>query len=794
MKYIKINAVYEKLKKAETDFRPVVLMAPTGFGKTAAVKYYYRRKTALWLTCKSGSLNEKPEISKIRQSIVVIDDVQWMDDEESIAYIKELLYEPGLQVLLLTRGSFPKYLSAQEMDLDFMRINEKHFVFGEAETEEYFKEREIDTKNVDVTRIAKESRGYPRAIFYYANHIESGEQLSDEMIEAVRHDIYNLWDGTIFTEWDRDFSEFVLEICAFEEFDVEFAEFITGSRKAAALIDYCRRVTSFLNYRTNGMYAFREDIRGYFMWKRNISWSRERICQNYNIAARYYELHNMIPDALKYYSEAGATERVKELLIKNVSLHPGTGHYFETRKYYFELPREEILLSPLLMAGMCMIYDLILEPEKSEEWYDELVKFEKDKLNSREKRREAKIRLAYLDIAMPHRGTRGMILYMKNAFTMMLKGNIELPEMSATSNLPSIMNGGLDFCEWSKNDRQIAKFMAKPLEAILGKFGNGLVTIALAESGFEKGTMEPYEVLTRLTNGYEEASHGGKTEMCFVSIGIQVRQHIVQGQLPSAKRRFDTFKERVELENEVQLYQNMKAFEVWMSLFEGDTAECEKYLDIAPNEQLAFCILDRYRYMIKLRCLIALQRFEEALSLSDFLEGYFRRYERHFLWMENEIQKSIIYYRLGDEHWWEILDGALKKAYEYHFVRIFSLEGSALLSLLREYATEMKQKSADDDKAFFTYFDMILSETGKVALYYPDYMKYIPKQEVVFTKRETQVLSMLCSGMSMNEICEKCGISYSGLKKHNRNIYAKLGASDRAEAERKAAQLGLVHR
>ncbi|MBO4376220.1 MAG: response regulator transcription factor, partial [Lachnospiraceae bacterium] len=65
---------------------------------------------------------------------------------------------------------------------------------------------------------------------------------------------------------------------------------------------------------------------------------------------------------------------------------------------------------------------------------------------------------------------------------------------------------------------------------------------------------------------------------------------------------------------------------------------------------------------------------------------------------------------------------------------------------------------------------------------------------VSLTKRETVILSMLCRGMSMEDICEELDITYDGLKKHNRNIYRKLGAKNRAEAERKAAWLGLVHR
>ncbi len=72
-------------------------------------------------------------------------------------------------------------------------------------------------------------------------------------------------------------------------------------------------------------------------------------------------------------------------------------------------------------------------------------------------------------------------------------------------------------------------------------------------------------------------------------------------------------------------------------------------------------------------------------------------------------------------------------------------------------------------------------------------MRFIPKKKVTLTNREAQVLSMLCIGLTTNEICHKLKISYDGLKKHNRNIYKKLDVKSRAEAERKAVQLGLVH-
>ena len=49
-----------------------------------------------------------------------------------------------------------------------------------------------------------------------------------------------------------------------------------------------------------------------------------------------------------------------------------------------------------------------------------------------------------------------------------------------------MMNGGKDFCEWSRKDRELAVSLGKIIEFVLGKYGKGLVPLALAESYLEK--------------------------------------------------------------------------------------------------------------------------------------------------------------------------------------------------------------------------------------------------------------------------------------------------------------------
>ncbi|MCR5031460.1 MAG: LuxR C-terminal-related transcriptional regulator [Lachnospiraceae bacterium] len=790
MAYIKVPTVFDKLKNAEATFSPVILMAATGWGKTAAVEYYYRRKKPLILYCKDGQLTRMPAPDSFRESIVIIEDMHLLHDEDSVAYLKQLLHTHGLQVVMLTRGStVPHYLAAEDMDLGFIRISEKDMALGENEVDAFFKEHGIELHPDDVTPITQASKGYPRALYSYSIHMEGGVRYSEDLREAMRLDMFHLWDGTLYPSWSESFIRFALSMCPFDEFTREMAAYVLADPSVGRIINECLETMYQLQVRSNGYYAFRPEIKRYFLWKQDLVWSDEAIRSNYFRAASYYESQGDIQNALKYYQLAGAVSQVKDLLIHNVCAHPGTGHYVDTKDYYFQMDRAELLASPVLIAGMCMLYSLLLLPEQSEEWYHQLELFYQDTSHSKELRKEARTRLAYLDIALPHRGTKGILRIMRDVFALIRKGDIVLPEFCATGNIPSIMNGGLDFIEWSKNDTQIAKFMGRSLEVIVGKWGKGLVTVALAESGFEKGTMEPYEVLTRTNDCFEVASHGGAIEMCFVAVGIQIRQHLAEGQLPSARRIYQSFLQKVKAENASQLLPNLEAMGRWLNLYSGGGEDIPSYIEQIPDARVFFYITERYRQIMKLRCLIAENRLQEALDLATFLDGYYVSYRRYFHQMENAVLKSIILYRLDNENWKDCLHHGLKYASEYHFVRLISLEGAALLPLLTTLREEGALNDIDE-----TYVEQVCSETFKVAAAYPDYLRYIPKQTVNLTSREAQVLSMLCAGLTTDEICQQMKISYEGLKKHNRNIYKKLDVKNRGEAERKAAQLGLIHR
>ena len=785
MSYIKIPAVTEKLKLAENKFSPVWISAPTGFGKTAAVMDYYAFKSILCLSGIKGKLDQMPEFSKIRQSVVFVDDVSFITDQNSQNYILSLLHEKGFQTILAGRGNFPEWLEDSALCLDFVFISEQELFMQKNQIIELFETHDIFLEKEEAELLADWIHGYPVAAILYLKRLLNGDTCNQVLAEKVWEDVFRFWDRNIFESYDSELWNMLLALAPYPEFCEDFAVSVTGNPDVQKWFFCLQKIGNYLIRHEDSVWKFRPEVKKFLQWKRKQIYSQTRQNENFRRAAYWYELHDYISEALEYYSLAGAEDQLIELLIRNASKHPGTGHYYHTRKYYEALPEQTISENPVLISGMCMLCSLMLNPEVSEMWYQKLKEYAENPENPKHQRKEAKNKLVYLDISLPHRAGKGIIHILMNAFKLIKAGEIKLQEFSVTSNIPSLMNGGLDFCAWSKNDTAIAHFLGHPLEVILGKHGKGLVDIALSESYFEKGSVNPYEIVTRLNNGIADASNGGKIEMIFAATGLLVKQHLLQGQYPTAKRRIDMFQQKINKEQASQLLPNFQAFSAWFALYISDKNTIRNYLDSAPDEKKSFYVLDRYRYMIKIRCLIAENRLAEALDLACFLTRYFASYQRIYLTIENDILKSVILYRLENESWHSVFTEALKKAEEFHFVRVFSLEGAAVLPLLMHLGqTDIAEE----------FLKAVTCETKKMALYYPDYLQYVSEPDIYFTDRETQILGMLCQGLSMQEICKECSISYDGLKKHNRNIYQKLGAKNRAEAERKALQLGIIHR
>ena len=205
------------------------------------------------------------------------------------------------------------------------------------------------------------------------------------------------------------------------------------------------------------------------------------------------------------------------------------GHYAEMEKYYRSLPEAEILASPSLMQGMSMLCALVMDYEGSERWYGELQAFAERCGRQDAAGKQARSRLAWLDISLPQRGVKGLTETIPAVFRLLTNKEVALPSFSVTSALPSIMNGGKDFSEWSKKDDLLYKTLRLPVEAVLGRDGVGLADCAIAESKFEKGEDVAGRMLSLLPQ-LNEVRNRGTPDMEFAVSGLLARSQLASGQ------------------------------------------------------------------------------------------------------------------------------------------------------------------------------------------------------------------------------------------------------------------------
>ncbi len=772
-RYVRPKMAEEKFKLAQGLQQNVYLYGITGIGKTAFVKDMLGRKSYDYYSAKEGSAEQilLPEDDKVH--IIVIDDLHHiMDDrsrEEYVDRLHVLMQRRNIWLILIARCTLPRWLMSFHVDQAFLIIQEKDLYLDQPGQDAYFEKWSIKLSLEQSKNIWQHAGGNPLFLRFVA--LAGGD---------VRQAVDDLWKYFlyIYDQWDAELQEFMMEISVLDHFNASMAQMVTGRKNVRQLLKKALETGNFL-IEKNRTYEYNFIVQHtmHTLLKRKVD--AEQLTRIYYNAGHMYEMYGDIPNALKMY-EAGRDEKsILRLLIANARENPATGHYFELRRYYLMLPEESICTSPVLMAGMSMLQSMLMNHEESERWYRLLEEYAAKSEGSA--RREAKSRLLYLDIGLPHRGSVQVLEFIKHAGTLLKEGKTVLPEFSVTSNLPSMMNGGKDFCEWSKRDKALAASVGKLVEFVLGKYGKGLVSIALAESYFEKGK-DSGEIVALAEKGRMQAEAGGKMEQVFVAVGILVWLSVLNGYAEDAQDMLESFRQMAEKEVP-QLLDNIQAFQCRIALYQGGIPQIHQWMEEAPDENKDFCSLERFRYLTKIRGYIQFGRYGKAYRLLQKMLYYAKEQKRDYIAMESMLLLAVVKYRMKEEGWESLLQECIERAEEYHFVRIFSREGGAVLKLL---------KAGDFTWQKEEYRRQVLKECEKMGRQYPFYLKEKMKGDIVLSENALNILRLQAEGYRMEEIAEQLNITTSTVKYHNRETYRKFGVSGKAAAVNEAKNRGLI--
>ena len=761
--------------------RVLFFSAPCGFGKTVLADALLRGRNVLRQSAADPDCAIPPSAQD--WDILLIDDLQFMQEEAGQQALCELIRSsPERHFVLLSRGVPPGCLTAFQYTGLMTVLEAEDLLFDAGDVRRLFQLSGVNVTDSEIDGILKESVGYPLGVAITARCMSPDKPWTPELVARVFHEVFLSFETAIYRRFDLPVRRFLLELAPFESFDLEMARMVSGDPRAGERLDWIFRYTTMLRYDDCQRFHFWSGFRAFLLWEMEREYTEEKRKALISRGGLYYELKEDYAHALECYTSGGDHSKVSELLVRNAELHPGMGHYAEMEKYYRSLPEAEILASPSLMQGMSMLCALVMDYEGSERWYGELQKFAEHCDRQDAAGKQARGRLAWLDISLPQRGVKGLTETIPAVFRLLTNKEVALPSFSVTSALPSIMNGGKDFSEWSKKDDLLYKTIRLPVEAVLGRDSVCLADCAIAESKFEKGEDVAGRMLSLLPQMNEVRNHG-TSDMEFAVSGLLARSQLANGQPTDARRTIEVLHECFVERGLTRFLPNMDAMLCRIDMHTGDLDAADAwYREKAPREPTHLNVMRRYQYLTQAMVELADGRPDAALLTLAPLEPYIQNCARIIDGIHLNVLTAIALRRKKDERWRERLTAALDAATEYRFIRTVSVYGTAVLPLLEAL-------NWDGDKA---WSKRLMAAVRMQATFYPHFLesRLAPGEEL--TPTELQILHLICADKSNAEIAQIMDVKLPTVKTHVSHILDKLDVKRRAEARTAAKKLRLI--
>ena len=761
--------------------RVLFFSAPCGFGKTAVAEVLLSGREVLRLSADSADFS-LPSVEADWQ-ILLLDALQDMQEEPDWNALCELIRTcPDRRFVLLSRGTPPGCLMAFQYTGLMTVLEADDLLFDGDDVRRLLRLYGVEAADSEIDGILKESIGYPLGVAITARHLSGGKHFSPEIVARVFREVFLYFETAIYRRFDLPVRRFLLELAPFESFDLEMARMVSGDPRAGDLLDWLLRYTTMFRCDDRQHYHFWSGFREFLLWEMEREYTEEKRRALLSRGGLYYELKEDFSSALDCYTRGGDHAKVSELLIRNAELHPGMGHYAEMEQYYRALPEAEILASPSLMQGISMLCALSADYDGSEHWYGRLKQFVERCGKEDAAGRQARGRLAWLDISLPQRGVKRLTDTIPAVFQLLTNKELSLPSFSVTSALPSIMNGGKDFSPWSKTDDLLYHTMRIPVETVLGRDGVGLADCAIAESKFEKGEDISPRMLP-LVQRMNDIRRGGTPDIEFAANGLLVRSLLAGGQSADARKTVADLHRQFTERELTRFLPNMDAMLCRIALHTGDLDEADVWYRVkAPREPMHINILKRYQYFTQAMVELANGKPDSALLTLTPMEPYCTACMRYIDTIHLKVLTAIALYRKKDERWRERLTVALDAAAEYRFIRTVSVYGAAVLPLLDALEWSGNAK----------WHKRLMADVRAQAAIYPRFLQPRLSMSEALTAAEMQVLRLICADKSNAEIGEILNIRVSTVKSHVSSVLSKLGVNRRSEARTAAKKLWLI--
>lgn len=250
-----------------------------------------------------------------------------------------------------------------------------------------------------------------------------------------------------------------------------------------------------------------------------------------------------------------------------------------------------------------------------------------------------------------------------------------------------------------------------------------------------------------------------------------------QGDEAQADQTLDTLVQMLLEMNQIQFAPEVEAFGARLALLRGDVGTAVHWVQTGAQAALMPLWFLEANELTRVKVLIAqgtAVTHREASNLLATCQQYADKTTNVWLLIQIWALRSLLAEAQGQqEAALTACERAVRLAEPGGYLRLFVELGTEMADLLAQLAQRGVAPA---------YIDRIL------AVFHTD---QLPGAEAI-TERELEIVTLLEQGLSDKEIAGRLVISVLTVKKHNRNIYQKLGVTNRSQAVTKAKALNLI--
>jgi len=324
-------------------------------------------------------------------------------------------------------------------------------------------------------------------------------------------------------------------------------------------------------------------------------------------------------------------------------------------------------------------------------------------------------------------------------------------------------------------------------------FDAGFPHIRLGEIMREWNELDSAEQF--ILKGIELGKAGGNLDIVMTGYRFLSRVKQSQGDGAGAWAAMKAFEEIAISFNVPIMFFGAVARKARLSLAQGDLAPVEEWAqqyESFTGKDPAF--LDEFSMITLARLHLAQSRITEAIALLGQFREDAEAAERMGSVIEILILEALAFAAQGDDRRaLTSLERALTLSEPEGYIRLFVDEGEPMRQLMTEYQSEIKKQTANGLDGQSSY---LLAYINRLLAVFPQPAHSEKPGPVTMpeplSERELDILRLIATGRTNQEIAEILVIAVSTVKSHINNLYGKLGTNRRTQAIAIARDLGLL--